>query len=61
MKRLFIGNACMRREAAGISREQLVIDPGFGFGKTLNQNIELLRHLDRFCDMGVPVLVGIVT
>jgi dihydropteroate synthase len=45
--------------AAGILPEKLVIDPGFGFGKTLNHNIELLRHLDRFTDMGVPVMVGL--
>lgn len=46
-------------EAAGIPREKLVIDPGFGFGKTLDHNIVLLRHLDQFMDMGVPVLVGL--
>ena len=46
-------------QAAGILPEKLVIDPGFGFGKTLNHNIELLRHLDRFTDMGVPVMVGL--
>lgn len=46
-------------EAAGIPCERLVIDPGFGFGKTLSHNIELLRHLDQFMDMGVPVLVGL--
>lgn len=46
-------------QAAGISLEKLVIDPGFGFGKTLEHNIELLRHLDRFMELGVPVLVGL--
>ena len=46
-------------QAAGISRVRLVIDPGFGFGKTLEHNLELLRHLDRFVDMGVPVLAGL--
>lgn len=46
-------------EAAGIPREKLIIDPGFGFGKTLDHNIVLLRHLDQFMDMGVPVLVGL--
>jgi dihydropteroate synthase len=45
--------------AAGIQRDRLVIDPGFGFGKTHDHNIELLRHLDRFSDLGVPVLVGL--
>jgi dihydropteroate synthase len=45
--------------AAGIPRERLVIDPGFGFGKTLEDNIELLRHLERFKDMNVPLMVGL--
>lgn len=46
-------------QAAGIPAEKLVIDPGFGFGKTLEHNLELLRHLDRLTDMGAPVLVGL--
>lgn len=46
-------------QAAGIPREKLIIDPGFGFGKTLEHNIELLRHLDRFTELGVPVMVGL--
>jgi dihydropteroate synthase len=36
-----------------------MIDPGFGFGKTLEHNIELLRHLDQFLDLNVPLLVGL--
>lgn len=44
---------------SGISHEQLIIDPGFGFGKTQTQNIQMLRQLGRFCDLGVPVMVGI--
>ncbi|MDN5752219.1 MAG: dihydropteroate synthase [Nitrosospira sp.] len=46
-------------QAAGIPCEKLMIDPGFGFGKTLEHNIELLRHLDRFTELGVPVMVGL--
>ena len=45
--------------AAGVARERLVVDPGFGFGKTLAHNLLLLRHLDRFVALGVPLLVGI--
>lgn len=45
--------------AAGISRDRLVIDPGFGFGKTYDHNVELLRHLDEFSDLGVPLMVGL--
>jgi len=46
-------------QAAGIPLERLMIDPGFGFGKTLEHNLELLRHLDQFTDMGVPLLAGL--
>ena len=44
--------------AAGIAAERIVIDPGFGFGKTLEHNLELLRHLREFAALGVPVLAG---
>ncbi len=44
--------------AAGIAPERVVIDPGFGFGKTLEHNLELLRHLAEFAALGVPVLAG---
>lgn len=44
---------------AGIAAERIVIDPGFGFGKTLQHNLELLRRLGRFCNMSVAVLAGI--
>jgi len=44
--------------AAGIGRDRLLLDPGFGFGKTLEHNLELLRRLDEFHDMGFPLLVG---
>lgn len=46
-------------EAAGIARERLVIDPGFGFGKTVAHNLTLLRRLDRLVALGVPVLAGL--
>jgi dihydropteroate synthase len=44
---------------AGIGEGRLVIDPGFGFGKTLEHNLSLLRGLDRFNQLGVPVLAGL--
>lgn len=46
-------------EAAGIARERLVIDPGFCFGKTLQHNLALLKHLDRLAELGLPVLAGL--
>ena len=44
---------------AGIARERLIIDPGFGFGKTLAQNLQLLDSLSEFTLFGLPLLVGI--
>ena len=46
-------------QAAGITKERLIIDPGFGFGKTLDHNLKLLRYLDRFLCLDVPLLVGL--
>jgi dihydropteroate synthase len=46
-------------EASGIARDRIVIDPGIGFGKTLEHNIKLLRSLDKFQSLGVPVLLGV--
>lgn len=43
----------------GVSRDKLLIDPGFGFGKTLEHNYQLLKHLSDFGRLGVPVLVGL--
>ncbi len=45
--------------AAGITRERLLIDPGFGFGKTLEHNLTLLRHLRELTRLGVPLLAGL--
>jgi dihydropteroate synthase len=45
--------------AAGIPRARLVVDPGFGFGKTVAHNLELLRRLGEFTGLGVPVLAGL--
>lgn len=44
---------------AGIRKEHIVIDPGFGFGKTLDQNVTLFNQLDAICELDFPVLVGI--
>jgi dihydropteroate synthase len=46
-------------EAAGIQRQRIVVDPGFGFGKTLEHNLVLLRELGELTKFGVPVLAGL--
>lgn len=45
--------------SAGIRRERIILDPGFGFAKTAAQNFELLRGLHRLCGEGFPVLAGL--
>jgi dihydropteroate synthase len=46
-------------ERAGIARERIVVDPGFGFGKALGHNLELLARLEAMKDLGVPILAGL--
>lgn len=46
-------------EAAGVNKNRIIIDPGFGFGKTLAHNLALLKQLDAFTDLGVGVLAGL--
>lgn len=46
-------------QKAGIARERIMVDPGFGFDKTLAHNLSLLRRLDEFSVLGVPLLAGI--
>lgn len=55
----FLAARMAAAQAAGISRERLVVDPGFGFGKSLEHNLTLLRQLDRFQALGVPLLAGL--
>ncbi len=44
--------------AAGVRKEQIIIDPGLGFGKTVAQSLQLLNELDHFKHMGYPILIG---
>jgi dihydropteroate synthase len=46
-------------ETVGITRDRIVIDPGIGFGKTLQHNLALLAHLQALTSLGVPVLIGV--
>jgi dihydropteroate synthase len=46
-------------EEAGIARHRILIDPGFGFGKTLAHNLALLRGLTQLSTVGVPILAGL--
>ena len=55
----FLRGRIAATEAAGIVRDRIVIDPGFGFGKTLAHNLDLLRELGKLSGLGVPVLAGL--
>src|SRR6185437_15019495 len=55
----FLADRIFSCELAGIDRRRIVVDPGFGFGKTLEHNIALLRSLDQIVALGVPVLAGL--
>ncbi len=55
----FLNERIVAAEIAGIRRTRIVIDPGFGFGKTLEHNLALLRELRKLADLGVPVLAGL--
>jgi dihydropteroate synthase len=57
--RVFLAARVAAAEGAGIARERIVVDPGFGFGKTLAHNLALLRGLPAIASLGVPVLAGL--
>jgi dihydropteroate synthase len=54
----FLAARVLACEQAGLARDRLVIDPGFGFGKTLDHNLALLRGIGRLADLGVAVMAG---
>jgi dihydropteroate synthase len=55
----YLAERIFAAELAGIPKKRLVVDPGFGFGKTTAHNVELLARLERFSELGVPVLAGL--
>ena len=44
---------------AGIARDRIVVDPGIGFGKTVQHNVSILRHISVYHDLGCPLLLGV--
>lgn len=50
---------CIRlARKAGVAEDKIILDPGVGFGKTYEMNLETIRHLDQVCQLGYPVLLG---
>ena len=56
--RAFLAERVQACAAMGIQRERILVDPGFGFGKTLEHNLSLLRHLEQLTDLAAGALVG---
>ena len=54
----FLAEAAERARSLGVSRDKLILDPGIGFGKTIDHNLSLIKHLGRFADLGLPLLIG---
>lgn len=55
----FLAHRIAACREAGIAKDQMMIDPGFGFGKTVAQNYEMLRRLEEFASFDLPILVGV--
>jgi dihydropteroate synthase len=55
----FLADRVFACELAGIDKKRLLVDPGFGFGKTLDHNLAMLRALAEYAGIGVPLLVGL--
>ena len=55
----YLENAVGRALEAGIARQSIILDPGFGFGKTLAQNVEILNRMNYFSKLKLPVLAGL--
>ncbi len=55
----FLAERIFAAEMAGIDKRKIVVDPGFGFGKTTSHNLQLLARLRRYTELGVPVLAGL--
>jgi dihydropteroate synthase len=55
----FFGKALERAAAAGIRQNRIVLDPGIGFGKTLEQNLAILARIEEIVGLGFPILLGV--
>jgi dihydropteroate synthase len=54
----FLGDAAERAQRAGVDRTNIIVDPGIGFGKTVRDNLLLIKHLSSFHALGLPILIG---
>jgi dihydropteroate synthase len=54
----FLSDRAAWAESKGIARDKIIIDPGIGFGKKLEHNLEIIDHLDSFLSLGMPLMIG---
>jgi dihydropteroate synthase len=54
----FLNNSALKAIEKGISRDKIIVDPGIGFGKSAEGNFIILKNLDKFLELGYPVMVG---
>jgi dihydropteroate synthase len=55
----YLLNRAHQCQKAGLKKQHIILDIGFGFGKTQENNLTLLKNLNLFCNLGYPILVGI--
>ncbi len=55
----YLAESIALAEEAGVARDRIIVDPGFGFGKNLEHNLELIRRLGEFRVLGCPILLGV--
>ncbi len=55
----FLAERVQALESSGVSKAKIVVDPGIGFGKKLGHNLDLVRHLSEFRELGLPILLGV--
>lgn len=53
-----LSEAIRLAESRGVRQSQIILDPGIGFGKTLEQNLAIINHLERFADFDIPLMIG---
>lgn len=54
----FLSDAASKAEARGVKKEKIIIDPGIGFGKSAEGNFIILKNLDKFLNLGYPIMIG---
>tara|TARA_B100000315_G_scaffold261_1_gene251 strand:- start:404 stop:820 length:417 start_codon:yes stop_codon:yes gene_type:complete len=54
----FFSDQIKLANTAGIKMERIILDPGIGFGKTIDHNFQLIQNLNEFCKLGYPILIG---